>query len=50
MGFPLMPRYGMQFVDKGAEFYQARHRQCEINPLKRKAASLGFQISQATAA
>jgi transposase len=30
-----MLRYGMQFVDQGAEFYQARHRQHEINFLKR---------------
>jgi transposase len=44
-----MLRYGMHFVDKGAEFYQARHRQREINSLKRKAASLGFQITLATA-
>jgi hypothetical protein len=45
-----MLRCGMQFLDKGAEFYQARHRQREINSLKRKAASLGFQITQATTA
>ena len=45
-----MLRYGMQFVDRGAEFYQMRHRQREINSLKRKAANLGFQITQATAA
>jgi transposase len=45
-----MLRYGMQFVDLGAEFYQARHRQREINSLKRKAANLGFQITQATTA
>src|SRR6266436_5511782 len=44
-----MLRYGMQFVDRGAEFYQTRHRQREISSLKRKAASLGFQITQATA-
>jgi transposase len=45
-----MLRYGMEFVDQGAEFYQARHRQREINSLKRKAANLGFQITEATAA
>jgi transposase len=42
-----MLRYGMQFVDKGAEYYQERHRQREINFLKRKAANLGFQIMEA---
>src|ERR1700741_328858 len=35
-----MLRYGMQFVDRGAQFYRVRHRQREINSLKRKAASL----------
>ena len=42
-------RYGMQFVDQGAEVYEAAHRQREIHYLKRKAASLGFQIIEATA-
>ena len=42
-----MLRFGMQFVDKGAEFYEAQHRQREINFLKRKAANLGFQIINA---
>lgn len=45
-----MLRYGMQFVDQGAEFYQLRHRQREINSLKRKAANLGFHITPATPA
>src|SRR6267143_2998891 len=43
-------RYGMQFVDKGAEFYEAQHRQVQIKQLKWKAAKLGFQIVQAPAA
>jgi hypothetical protein len=33
-----MLRYGMQFVDRGADFYAASHPQREINSLKRKAA------------
>jgi hypothetical protein len=45
-----MLRYGMQFVDRGAEFYEAQHRTLQINYLKRKAASLGFQIFEAPAA
>ena len=45
-----MLRYGMQFVDRGAEFYDARHRKLQINYLKRKAANLGFQIIEAPAA
>jgi transposase len=44
-----MLRYGMQFVDKGAEFYEAQHRKLQINYLKRKAASLGFKIIEAPA-
>ena len=42
-------RYGMQFVDQGAQVYEAAHRQREIHYLKRKATSLGFQIIEAPA-
>jgi transposase len=45
-----MLRYGMQFVDRGAEFYEAQHRNLQINSLKRKAAQLGFQITALPAA
>jgi hypothetical protein len=45
-----MLRYGMQFVDQGADFYDAQHRKLQINYLKRKAANLGFQIIEAPAA
>jgi transposase len=45
-----MLRYGMPFVDRGAEFYDAQHRKLQINYLKRKAANLGFQIIEASAA
>jgi transposase len=45
-----MLRYGMPFVDRGAEFYDAQHRKLQINYLKRKAANLGFQIIEAPAA
>src|SRR6202008_153771 len=45
-----MLRYGMPFVDRGAQFYDAQHRQLQINYLKRKAANLGFQIIEAPAA
>jgi transposase len=44
-----MLHFGMQFVDQGAEVYEAAHHQREIYHLKRKAASLGFQIIEATA-
>jgi len=43
-------RYGMNYVDQGVEFYEAQHRKLQINSLKRKAAQLGFQIIEASAA
>ena len=45
-----MLRYGMQFVDQGADVYEAAHRQRQIHNLKRRAAHLGFQIIEAPAA
>ena len=45
-----MLRYGMQFVDRGAEFYEVQHRKQQINHLKWKAANLGFQIIETPAA
>src|SRR6516225_41828 len=45
-----MLRDGMQFVDRGAQFYESQHRKLQINYLKRKASSLGFQIIEAPAA
>jgi len=45
-----MLRFGMQYVDQGAEFYDAQHRQREISSLKRKAAHLGFHVVEASAA
>ena len=45
-----MLRYGMKYVDQGAEFYEAQHRKRQISHLKWKAAKLGFQIVEAPAA
>jgi transposase len=45
-----MLRYGMKYVDQGAAFYQAQHRQLQIKHLKTKAAKLGFQLLQVPAA
>ena len=45
-----MLRYGMKFVDRGAEVYEAQHRKLQVNHLKWKAAKLGFQIIEAPAA
>lgn len=45
-----MLRYGMQFVDRGAQLYEEQHRQRQIDSLKRKAAEFGFEIVEAAAA
>jgi transposase len=45
-----MLRYGMAFLDRGAEFYESQHRKLQIDYLRRKAANLGFQIIEASAA
>jgi transposase len=45
-----MLRYGMKYVDRGAQFYEAQHRQLQIKHLKSKAAKLGFQVIQVPAA
>ena len=45
-----MLRYGMNYVDQGAEFCEAQHRKWQIKSLKRKAAQFGFQIIEAPAA
>jgi hypothetical protein len=47
---PHMLRYGMKYVDQGAEFYETQHRKRQISHLKWKAAKLGFQIVEAAAA
>jgi transposase len=45
-----MLRYGMKYVDQGAQFYEAQHRTRQIKQLKWKAAQLGFNLVQAPAA
>jgi hypothetical protein len=45
-----MLRYGMQFVDRGAKFYEAQHRKQQISYLKWKATKLGLKIIEAPAA
>src|SRR5262252_10526201 len=39
-----MLRYGMRYVDQGAEFYEAQYRKQQVSYLKRRAAQLGLQI------
>jgi transposase len=38
-----MLRYGMKYVDQGAEFYEVQHRKQQVIHLKRKAAQLGLE-------
>src|ERR1700726_2176573 len=42
-----MLKYGQQYVDKGAEYYEHRYRRQQIEALKKKASKLGFRITMA---
>ena len=44
-----MLRYGMKYLDRGAQFYDAQHRNLQIKHLKSKAAKMGFRVVEATA-
>jgi transposase len=43
-------RYGMKYVDRGVEFYEAQHRGRQIKNLRSTAAKLGFCLVQAATA
>src|SRR6267378_5337425 len=45
-----MLRYGMKYVDQGAQLYETKHRKQQVIHLKRKAAQLGLQIIEVAAA
>jgi transposase len=45
-----MLRYGMKYLDRGAQFYDAQHRNLQIRHLKSKAAKLGFRVVESPAA
>ena len=38
-------KYGQHYVDKGAEYYEQRHREQQIAFLSKKAAQLGLQVT-----
>lgn len=40
-----MLRYGQQYVDKGAEYYEQRYRQQQIEFLRKRAVKLGFRVT-----
>jgi transposase len=44
-----MLKYGQEDVDKGAEYYEQRHRRQQIEFLTKRAAQLGLQITPAHA-
>jgi transposase len=44
-----MLKYGQQYVDKGAEYYEQRNRQQQIEFVTKKAAQLGLQVTPAHA-
>ena len=44
-----MLKYGQRYVDRGAEYYEHRYRQQQIDLLTKKAAKLGFRITAARA-
>jgi hypothetical protein len=41
-----MLRYGMKYVDQGAQLYETQHRKQQVIHLKRKAASSGCKSSK----
>ena len=43
-----MLKYGQQYVDKGAEYYEQRNRLQQIEFLRKKAAQLGLQVAPAS--
>ena len=43
-------RYGIKYVDQAAAFYVAQHRHLQIRHRKFKAASIGYQLIQISAA
>ena len=42
--FYSMLRYGQEYVDAGAEYYERRYQQRALRAAKRRAAQLGYQL------
>ena len=42
-------RYGMEYVDPGANYYEERYRQRVVHNLRRRAASFGMVLQEASA-
>ena len=39
-----MLRYGQEYVDAGAEYYESQYQQRALRAAKRRAAHLGYQL------
>ena len=39
-----MLKWGDEYVDKGLQYYEERHREQQVQLLKRRAAKLGLQL------
>lgn len=39
-----MLKYGQEYVDKGTQYYEQKHHEQQLRLLKKKAATLGFQV------
>jgi hypothetical protein len=39
-----MLRWGHEYVDKGLQFYEERHRQQQVHQLIKRAAKIGLQL------
>lgn len=44
-----MLKFGHEYVDKGMQYYETRHREQQIRLLHKKVARLGLRIVQADA-
>jgi transposase len=42
-----MLKYGQEYVDKGMQYYEERHRVQQLEHLKKQAAKLGLQLVEA---
>jgi transposase len=45
-----MLKWGHEYVDKGLQYYEERHREQQVQLLKKRAAKLGLQIIEPEAA
>jgi len=45
-----MLKWGYEYVDKGLQYYEDRHREQQVQLLKKRAAKLGLHIVESDAA